>query len=463
MPLISVYIPAHNYGKYLDNSIKSVISQTMDDWELIVIDDGSTDNTKETLEKYKDHPKIRIIEQENKGLTVSNNIAIRTSVGKYIIRLDADDYFDENCLLILSNILNTKPDIGLVYPDYYNVAEDGDVLEIVRRKKIGEDVELLDLPAHGACTMIRKEILIDLQYYDETFKCQDGYYLWLKFIQKYCPYNVNVPLFYYRQHANSLTKQSRDILTARREIKEKIAGERSGSKPLNVLGIIPVVRKSIYPKCDPFIELAGKPLIWHSLSEASKSKNLDRIVLSSDDDETLEYASQFPKIVPLKRPGKLARYSATEVDIIQSVLSDLEQSFNYKPDAICMLYSTTPLRRAHHIDKAVDTMTIFDVESVVSIQEELALCYFHRKHGLTPINNNKRNMRIERNGIYKENGAVYLSRLEVVKSGRFLGDKIGHITMLFEESVKLNSEFEFWLAEKILNERALGKYCEIVK
>ena len=187
MAKITVYIPIHNYGRYLVQAIQSVLKQTMDGWELIVIDDGSTDNTQEILAGYKNHPKIKIIEQENKGLNVTNNIALRLANGKYIIRLDADDYFDENILLLLSNILDTKPEVGLVYPDYYHVDESGDLIEIVRRKKIGEEAELLDMPAHGAGTMIRKECLLDLKGYEEKFSCQDGYELWLKFLRKYKP------------------------------------------------------------------------------------------------------------------------------------------------------------------------------------------------------------------------------------------------------------------------------------
>ena len=158
MPKVTVYIPTHNYGRYLKAAIESVLKQTMTDWELLVIDDGSTDNTQEVLAEYENHPLIHIIAQENKGLNVSNNVAIRLSRAKYIMRLDADDYLDENCLLILANILDQKPEVGLVYPDYYHVDEGGEIIEMVRRKKIGEEVELLDLPAHGACSMTRKEI-----------------------------------------------------------------------------------------------------------------------------------------------------------------------------------------------------------------------------------------------------------------------------------------------------------------
>lgn len=452
MAKVTVYIPTYNYGRYLDKAIQSVLNQTMDDWELIVIDDGSTDNTMEVLVEYNNHPKIRIVKQENKGLSVTNNIALRISNGEYIIRLDADDYFDENILLILSNILDTKPEIGLVYSDYYHINENDEVIEIIRRKKIGKETVLLDLPAHGACTMIRKECLLDLKGYQEEFSCQDGYDLWLRFIKRFKVYNVNNPLFYYRQHPKSLTKNQEKIIETRRKIKRKFAENINTGKMPKVLGIIPVVRRSIYSQSEPFVKLAGRPLIWYTLKEVQNSKTLDQIVLSSEDDEVLEYGNQFPNIVTLKRPNKLADYTSRAEDVVNHVLYSLKKSSGYEPDAVCVLYITTPLRKAYHIDKAVNTLSIFDVDSVISIQEELSYCYFHRKFGLTPISKSARNLRVERDAIYKENGAIYLSKVNVIKEGRLLGKRISHIVMLPEESVKINSKLELWMAEKIITE-----------
>jgi glycosyltransferase involved in cell wall biosynthesis len=74
---ITVYITNYNYGKYIDQAIKSVLSQTFKDFELIIIDDGSKDNSKKIIDKYKTNKKIRIIYQKNRGLNISNNIALK--------------------------------------------------------------------------------------------------------------------------------------------------------------------------------------------------------------------------------------------------------------------------------------------------------------------------------------------------------------------------------------------------
>ena len=132
MPKINVIIPVYNYGKYLRQAIQSVLSQQFDDYEIIVINDGSTDNTAEVLREFESHPKIKLItHKRNQGLVRSCHEAIEASTGEYIVRLDADDYFDENALLVLSNVLDNNLEIGLVYPDYFLISEEGKIFDHV--------------------------------------------------------------------------------------------------------------------------------------------------------------------------------------------------------------------------------------------------------------------------------------------------------------------------------------------
>ena len=204
-PLVSVYIVNHNYGDYLDKAIESVLNQTLDDYEIIFIDNGSTDSSRKKIEKYYNNKKIKIILQKNIGLNAANNVALKLARGRYIIRLDADDFFDKNALEILVSKLEKDDSLGMVFSDYYTVDQKGDLIEMYRRHDFNE-VELLDQPAHGACSMVRKEFLLAINGYDESYHCQDGWDLWVRFIRNFNISNVNLPLFYYRQHGKNLTK-----------------------------------------------------------------------------------------------------------------------------------------------------------------------------------------------------------------------------------------------------------------
>ena len=447
-----MYIPTRNYGRFINAAIQSVLKQTMDDWELIVIDDGSTDNTSEMLAPFRTHPKIRIFEQENRGLGFTNNIALRIARGEYFMRLDADDYLDENILLVLSHVLDTKLEVGLVYPDYYQVNEDGEITEIVRRQKIGEEDDLLDMPAHGACTMIRKQVLLGIGGYFEEFERQDGYGMWLKFIERHRPYNVNLPLFYYRRHGDSLSKSQGLILETRRKIKRRVVEEMNLSRKPKVLALVPVALSAGFEFGNPFRRFMGKSLLERTLERLMEAHSIDKTVVSSDDKDVLACAERFEGVDGLFRPKALARRTAGMEDATLQVLKTLEER-GYVPDAVCVCCINTPLRRGIHIDEAVDTMTIFNVDSVVSITEDVSFFYHHGKNGLTPVNNSlQRILCLERKALFRENGAIYLTRADTVLDGKFLGDSIGHIMMLQEESVRIDSEYEFWLAEKIAAE-----------
>ena len=119
--------------------------------------------------------------------------------------------------------------------------------------------------------------------YMEEFSCQDGYEIWLRFIEKYKPYNINIPLFYYRQHPVSLTKNNKKILETRKKIKKVIA--RRKSQQLKVLGIIPVSGESIYHFGEPFQRINGHSLISYTIKAAQESELLDKVVLATDEED----------------------------------------------------------------------------------------------------------------------------------------------------------------------------------
>lgn len=454
-PKITVYMPSHNYGRFIERAVESVFAQTLKDWELIIIDDGSTDDTSERVKKYEGRPRVRVVRQSRKGLSVSNNIALRLANGRYLMRLDADDYLDENALAVMAGALDRKPEVGLVYPDYWIVDEDGEVLEAVRRKKIGTEARLLDLPAHGACTMIRKECLIELGGYEESIPCQDGYDLWLRFIERFSPGNVSVPLFYYRQHEGSLTKNARRILDTRAGIKRRLVQTlRKGGLP-RVVGIIPVAKRSRELPDSAFASAGGKPLLWHALSQALAAKTLDQVVVASNDPEALAYARRFKGVVALERPDRLADSGARIAETVRFVLDKLKKR-RYKPDAAMLLYASCPLRRAMHIDMAVDSMTLFGTPAVISVVEETSVCYQHGKDGLHPVQPS-RDLQVEKRAIYKENGAVLLSKVAAIDPRYFIGKDAGHVAMLPEESVRVRTHYDLWLADRILSDWRAGE------
>ena len=111
--MFSVIMPVYNGEKFIVDAVNSVCAQTYDNWELIIVNDGSKDNTAEVLKKYEINSQIKIIHQENGGVSVARNTAISASKGEYIVFLDADDVWHTNHLEVMNELITEYPDAGL--------------------------------------------------------------------------------------------------------------------------------------------------------------------------------------------------------------------------------------------------------------------------------------------------------------------------------------------------------------
>ena len=453
-PLVTVYIANHNYGRFIEQAIKSVLKQTLPDFELIIIDDGSTDNSREIIERYAEQEKVTTIFQQNRGLNVTNNIALRAAHGRYIIRLDADDYLDENALAVLTTALEQNPDVGLVFPDYFLVDEDGAILEVVRRHNFDE-VTLLDQPAHGAGTLIRRQCLLELGGYDESFRCQDGYELWVRFIQRYRVKNVNLPLFYYRQHPQSLTRNEEHILDTRAQIIEKRT-LRQGQH-FSAIAIVPVRGQSTDPRSPALRPLGGRALIDWTLRPALEARRLSGVVITTPDEELLSYVARNygDRVVTVKRDRKLALPNIAIEDTLFHALGEYTRQ-HPAPDVLVILYIESPFRSAQHIDSAVDMLELFNTDTVVAVRPDTDVLYQHNGFGLQPLRK-AQTLRLEREELYREVGYMRAVKREFLETQRKLvGGKTGHIVLGQLAAMRLQSEWDWevakWQANKMSNE-----------
>lgn len=113
----SIIIPVYNSEKYIDRCLKSVLTQTYDNYEIIIINDGSTDNSEKILKKYETNKSIKIITQTNHGVSYSRNIGIKESTGDYILFLDSDDFYENEILETLKNNIKDEDIIKFGYKD----------------------------------------------------------------------------------------------------------------------------------------------------------------------------------------------------------------------------------------------------------------------------------------------------------------------------------------------------------
>lgn len=190
-PLVSVIIPTYNYAKFLPEAIDSVLNQTYQDFKIIIIDDGSTDNTKEIIEGYikKYSDKIRYFFQRNKGCEAACNKGIRESKGVYIAILGADDTWLPEKLKMQMDLFEEFSDIGFVHTNHTLFTKQGRITNFkfgVKSRYFSGYIFpylLRECFIRGSTIIVKKECLDDIGLFDETLG--DDYELWLRLSRKY--------------------------------------------------------------------------------------------------------------------------------------------------------------------------------------------------------------------------------------------------------------------------------------
>ncbi len=446
-PAISVYIVNHNYGRYLEQAIESVLKQTFKDFEIIFIDNGSKDDSRDRLEKYFKNNKIKIILQKNIGLNAANNVALKFARGKYIMRLDADDYLDKNALEIMFLTLEKKKKLGLVFPDYFTVDENNNILSLIRRHDFTE-VTLLDQPAHGACTMIRRDYLQSVGGYDESYHCQDGWDLWVKLIKNYGVTNINLPLFFYRQHEENMTKNNSRILDTRAKILKKNAQTSRSIK--NCLAVIPIRGKKIDPNSLAMKKLGDELVLDWTVKSALKAKRISNVIVTTPDEEIIEYIKNKYKrrVKTFKRDWQMARFGITLDQTLTDLFNNLPKNLNHF-QSVCVLYIAYPFRDSKFIDMSLDTMDIFETERVISMKPVNKFMYKHSGQSMSPVQSSFY-VKQENNEFFEESGGIYLVRRGSMFRKSHKDNKIGHVNVDEISGLDINSKFGWNLAKVLV-------------
>jgi len=233
MAKVDVLIPAYNAAKYLPAAIESVLTQTFDDWRIVLVDDGSADNTPEVIAPYLQRcgTKMRYIRQENRGLPAARNAAILASDSELLALLDADDVWLPNRLADSVKIMDERPAAGLSY---------GLVTEIDREGRQGGTwsgnarhaegriapyiyMRKIDLPC--PTMTFRRDCVDKVGLFDETMRATEDRDMWLRIALRYEVAFVPKVLAYYRVSGVSMSSDHGRMLRAQLHYLKKHYGE----------------------------------------------------------------------------------------------------------------------------------------------------------------------------------------------------------------------------------------------
>lgn len=211
MPRVSVIIPTYNSAPYLKQAVDSVLAQTFQDYEVIVIDDGSTDDTESLMNSYGSP--VRYIRQSNGGVAVARNRGIDESLGEYVAFLDADDVWLPGKLELQIAALDQSPDAGVCYADFFIVAPDLTVRSRVSMPQ--QDTTLSDLLLRGnvvgtpSTVVCHRERIKQAGGFDRAFSYGADWEMWIRLASATEFIHVKEPLILYRQHDSNMSRNIR--------------------------------------------------------------------------------------------------------------------------------------------------------------------------------------------------------------------------------------------------------------
>ena len=248
---ISVIIPTFNRKKTLGRAIQSVMNQSLSPFEILIIDDGSNDGTKEWV---KESPQdIKYIYQNNQGVSSARNKGIKYAYGDWIAFLDSDDEWLPNKLYEQVKAIGSNPEIKFFHTNEIWIRNGVRVNQMKKHKKYGGYIfeKCLDIcRVSPSSVLIKKEIFDDIGTFDESLRVCEDYDLWLRITSKYPVVFLDIPLIYkYGGHAGQLSKVNDGIESYRIQSLEKIIKSGVLSNEQKLIAVNTLINKmKIYAK-----------------------------------------------------------------------------------------------------------------------------------------------------------------------------------------------------------------------
>ncbi|MEW6497413.1 MAG: glycosyltransferase [Cyanobacteriota bacterium] len=208
MPLISVVVPVYNGEKTIKETLESVLNQTLSDFELLVINDGSQDSTLEIISTIKDS-RIQVFSYPNAGLAASRNRGITHAASDYISFIDADDLWTPDKLELQFKALQENPQAAVVYSWTDYIDDSSQYLRrgshITANGDVYAKLLVIDFLENGSNALIRKQALIDVGSFDESLPAAEDWDIFLKLAAHYLFVAVPAPQILYRLSSNSMS------------------------------------------------------------------------------------------------------------------------------------------------------------------------------------------------------------------------------------------------------------------
>lgn len=235
---VSIVLPTYNHIKYLPKVVESILGQTFKSFELIIVNDGSTDGTREYLDTLTD-PRVRVISQENSGLPGALNIGFLATRGEMLTWTSSDNYWAPNFVETFVAALDANPDIDFAYSSFAWIDDQGNVFDTTRDQNMTLNSVLACNPGM-ASFMYRRSLMLQVGLYDPAVDGAEDWDMWIRMMEKSKTVYIPEVLYYYRVHKNTMTsEQPTKIRLACRKAFEKALARKNNS--IDLQDIYPII------------------------------------------------------------------------------------------------------------------------------------------------------------------------------------------------------------------------------
>ncbi len=358
--LVSIIITNHNYSKFIHRCIRSCIFQNFpsENYEVIFVDDASKDDSIQQAQKFLNFENFKlIVNKKNLGVAKSSNIGFKASKGKYVVRVDADDYINKEFVRVLYQTLVLNPKNLGAACDYFLVSE--------KEQKISHVSSLIKPISCGI--MYNKSILSKYNFYNPKFRHREEEELQTRIGKNYSIKNINLPLYRYRIHGSNKTETNEYKKIFKEKIhKMKIKNLNLKNKKIlkNIVAIIPARGGSKRLKNKNIYKIKGKPMIEWVLDAAKNSYFISNIYVSSENKNILKISKK-NKVKVILRSKNLADNLTPKIEVIRDAFLKLKN----KPAIVVSLQANSPNMTGDDIDNAIYHLLKHNLSEVMSVDE----------------------------------------------------------------------------------------------
>ncbi len=453
MPEVSIIIRTKNEERWINLCLKKIFSQSFSDFEVILVDNNSSDRTIEKAKEYK-IAKILKIKKFKPGKAL--NLGIKKSKGKFIVCLSAHCIpVSKLWLKILVTTIKENKNYAGVYgrQEPMHFSKPSDIRDLLIVFGLDKKIQVKDSFFHNANSIIRKEILKKIPFNNDTTNIEDR--LWGKEIIKKGYNIVYIPeasvYHYHGIHQDGNKERLSNVVNLIETHKLHKTKGRIDPTKLNIVAIIPVKGESIKYK--------NKTLLEYTIKAALKSKFVKKVIVSTDSIFTKKISKKMGAECPFIRPISYSKPKINLETVQKFSLNQIEKNKIY-PDLIVHLEETFPLRTENIIDNMILRLLNDGYDSVIAAKKEPG--WFWNEVS------SKNFVRIDSGDVprkYKEinllgiNGLCTVTFPEFIREGKFLGNNNGLFEIDYNFStIEIRDQKSFEMCINIINYSREMKY-----